>query len=424
MFLKQRVESEIVEKKLRLTISYDELIKILLFLYFCGLNAHKRGYGFDAIFCRLTFIMLMGTELLYLIKNRIAYINGVFRWYLGFILFYFLSVFWSVKKDDIFAIEIMFNFIQILGVVFVMGNHIKTEKDYKWVFQSFLWSLIYMSVLLIIRTPINEWGTERVGGVMALNSNDIGLRTSVAVILSLCFAKEKKYFYIVAVVFAIIALLSGSRKAFIMIVLEVGLFFLGKDKGWKTLVNVILAIIGVGILFYVVFNVPIFYDVLGKRLESTFNDMLGMQTYNIYGQLVRDYSGNERAQFRNLAMAYFLERPICGLGGNGFVTQMRIIGFKHVAYSHCNYTELLCTLGVCGFVLYYGLPFKRILQGIRVCWKRKNEDRLFSAVTIIGIVFLIIDYYYVSYYSVFTLIVLSLTISYIKSKHSEVELRT
>lgn len=395
-------------KRSHFLLTSEKIIHILLFLYLCGLSGHKRGVGFDAIFCRVTFVLLIGADVFF---SRKVILTKTLKWYLGFVGFYFISIIWTRDMGDFLSITIWNNFIQIIGVMIVIGNHFRTKEDYEFGYKCILWSIIYMSALLILRTPLDAWGSERVGSVMALNANDIGMRTSVGFALCLYFAKEKKSYYMFAIIMGAIALLSGSRKAFIFVLLEFSAFMLVKDHGWKRLLNICLIAAGCAALIYAVFNVPALYDVLGRRIERVLISSFGINITGQYSMNVVDASSEERALMRQMAMQLFEQRPFFGHGGNGFVTEMRRINYGHVTYSHCNYTELLSTLGIFGCVLYYWRPLASIIQGYK--YYSCQKDILLWIALIVGSIYIVMDYYYVAYYSVFALTVIAMDIGYI-----------
>ena len=89
-----------------------------------------------------------------------------------------------------------------------------------------------------------------------------------------------------------------------------------------------------------------------------------------------------------------------GNGANGFVSYMRKIGYSHVAYSHCNYTELLATLGIIGFVLYYKMHIQILYRSIKIFYRAHSLEALLGLDLMLMI--LVTDYYAVSYISLFT----------------------
>lgn len=386
------------------------LRELLIFLYFCGLSGHKRGAGFDAVFCRATFFAVLLYELIILPRisneNRTIRLKGEFVKYAAFVCYYYFSVVWCNNIGDVFYAAYISYFIQILVMMLIFTNRIHTSDEAVHYLKLLLWSLVYMLFWLIIRTPTGAWGSERVGLEMGLNENDLGMRCAIATVLCLYFAEKKKLYYVLAAVFAIVAMFTGSRKAFLMIMMGIALYLIFKEKGFKFLLNVMLFIGAALILWKLAMTNEMFYQVLGRRLEKAFNTLRGVTMYKPNGEVIVDYSSVERAWYREYGFSMFKTSPLFGYGANGFVTEMRRIGYRHVAYSHCNYVELLATLGSIGFVLYYRIQLQLLFKSIKKFIKTRNH--LMVLVATIIMINLFAEYYYVSYISVFIQIVIAL----------------
>lgn len=390
--------------KIKHNISYKKILYFTILLYFMGLMAHNKGFGFDAIFCRLTFVLMIAVELIRGYKNKTAKVSGAFLKYFAFVVLYYISLIWATNRSDVFYITILSAFIQILGVSFVLCDIISCKHDYEIILKIIMGSVLYMIILLVIQTPLYSWGSERVGSVMKLNPNDIGMRAAIALVISLYFAQRQKKFYILSLIFSAIAFLTGSRKAFAMVILGTTAYYIGKDRGLKTALNIILAILLGYAAFYIVFNVPVLYDLLGRRIESAIAPTIGIRS------VVRDHSSIERQFFRETAIKMWLDRPILGYGGNNFVSHMRDIGYSHVAYSHCNFTELLATLGISGFGLFY-IPIVSYLIKLVNRFK-DHHDTLTLLFVIIMILILSADLYCVSYYDILSMVLIILAGNY------------
>lgn len=87
-------------------------------------------------------------------------------------------------------------------------------------------------------------------------------------------------------------------------------------------------------------KVPQIYNILGYRLEAMFSEH-------------KDGSINERHFFKQEAMRLFFQNPFWGSGYDSFKTHLRLINYRNPTYSHCNYTEILSTLGIVGAIIYY-----------------------------------------------------------------------
>ncbi len=115
-------------------------------------------------------------------------------------------------------------------------------------------------------------------------------------------------------------------------------------------------------------------------------------------------------------MNMFKEHPIIGSGGNSFITRMRLIGYTHIAYSHNNYTEMLCTLGIIGFIIYYSKWLLTLFKLLKINKKNKNnkiKDKKAILFLVIIVLFLILDYGSVSYVLEFNMFMLCLIDMYL-----------
>ena len=107
-------------------ISFDNREKLsdfLFFLYLCGLSCFKRGYGFDAFFCRFTFVIMVAWEILRIFidyDNKLVLGKGL-KWYLVFVGYYFLSFAWGGYHDGMYYIN---NIFQIIGVALFLDRKI------------------------------------------------------------------------------------------------------------------------------------------------------------------------------------------------------------------------------------------------------------------------------------------------------------
>ena len=102
------------------------------------------------------------------------------------------------------------------------------------------------------------------------------------------------------------------------------------------------------------------YKIAGYRIESFMYSINGVSV-----EKTGDISTYERQFYMEKGTELFKKNIVVGYGGNNFKTHMREIGYSHIAYSHNNYVELLCTLGITGFILYYFSWFKTVFNLIK-----------------------------------------------------------
>lgn len=90
---------------------------------------------------------------------------------------------------------------------------------------------------------------------------------------------------------------------------------------------------------------------------------------------------------------------------------MQVTGLARATYSHCNYTELLATLGIVGFLIYYVYELRILGRGLMGFIRTKGREMLLVVVFIA--VNLFAEFFYVSYYSPIIQVVLVLLSSYV-----------
>ena len=214
-------------------------------------------------------------------------------------------------------------------------------------------ALVFYLVYILFKIDFSQLGEDRLGvDLLGLlwNANDVGMKLCIGFALALYFGLERKHvlekvvLFVLAGAFAVVSFLSGSRTAFLLLVLiGVGVFFLtAKNKIFA------LGIIGVFVAgaYLLVMRVEPIYEVLGKRLESLI--------INLFGGETSEGSFDTRAEMIKLGWNAFLERPIFGYGMSNFsVLYEQVTGAS--TYSHNNFIEILVSGGLVGFVIYYSI---------------------------------------------------------------------
>ena len=319
-------------------------------------------------------------------------------WILVFIGFACASIIWAESASNAFSVAqtLISNVITLM----IIRSGIKTKKDIELILMSFVISCFINGIyilsyskesLLALNDAIGyeyRLGMNMEGGEW--NANTIGLMMSTSVVSLLYFFKKinSKLMRLLIiglnVFFISLALLSGSRKALIMIILGLLLYLFLTSKG-KIVRNVIVVLIAIYVIMYAVQNIPFFYKTLGYRVE-------GLMAF-ITGEGTVDNSTVVRNQIIDAAMQVFKQYPITGCGINCFsMFNVSITGYE--LYSHNNFTELLSCLGIIGFSLYYS-GYAYIIYSLFI--KRKKDELtslLFSAILITTI----LEYAFVSYY--------------------------
>ena len=103
-----------------------------------------------------------------------------------------------------------------------------------------------------------------------------------------------------------------------------------------------------------------------------------------------------RRRYIELGLEQFTRTPILGIGMNNARLIISSSSIGRDTYLHNNYVELLADGGVIGFLSYYSIYFFIITQ----LWKhRKSKDPYLVISAVLTVLFLVMDYGGVSYYS-------------------------
>lgn len=220
----------------------------------------------------------------------------------------------------------------------------------------------------------------RMGGEIA-NENTFGLlfaNASLAAVYYLMMKKQKRHI-VSLVVFSFFALSSGSKKAVFMIIAGVcGICILrfGIKKIYKAL---IICAVFLCVAWYVL-QLPIFATVNGRLMSYLSGES--------------NVSDNARANMIRFGLQLFFNRPIQGYGLNNFRA------FYYTGqYSHNNFVELLVSLGLIGFAIYYGMYAASIFSLIKKSTKDNPERFQYLMLLFLLIISIIFGYGMVQFYS-------------------------
>lgn len=385
-----------------LSINKNTITQFILLLYFISISAFQLGIGFDAYFVRIIFIILIG---LTLISYKKIILNGQIKWCLLFWGWYFLSMIWAKDYND--TLYYLNRFVQILGISICLPLLVKSKEDVNKTLHLIVLSILVTAIVLIIKTPNSAWGTERVGSAIGLGPNDLGMKMGIGAVISLYLIhninngknrNSKKILYILCIIlFSAIAMFSGSKKALFILVAGLIGFEILATKGIKLLLKICAIFLLLYGSIFLIMNNNNLYSVLGRRIEKTILTITGQA-----GKKDIDTSLTERQFYIEQAIKLFKNNILIGYGGNNFVTYMREISYRHIAYSHNNFTEMLCTLGILGFLIYYSMWIYLLIILFKNYRRYKSKTELLFI--LILTIILIMDYANVSYFNEFNML--------------------
>ena len=274
---------------------------------------------------------------------------------------------------------------------------IKVDGNFNAIFNSFILASFISAIYATVMTPLSKWTslTNLFLGDFGLGShNTLGMFSAFCggfcfyFILSL---GRKKYFLFLLME-TIIVILAGSRKGFLALALCIGGVYVFNSHNLKFIRNCVIAIIVIIAGYMILITNDALYEIAGKKLQVLVKSVL-------VDNSISDFSMIERSFYKTQAVYLFSQKPLYGYGVNGFRAYMQKIGYSHVTYSHCNFTELLANYGLIGFILYYVLKFKAIVGFIP---KLGKAETLFVTAWVWMITLLILEYGFVSYYATWT----------------------
>lgn len=340
--------------------------------------------------CKVSIILLILTTILYVIFKNKCIINvkkyNFFWWYLTFIAVSIIAMVYS--PDGSFLNNSSYLLYTTTLILFCFCTLIDSFEKIIIVMRSYEWGSALLFFILYYTN--NLFTDERIGGSFTGNSNTFALFMMVSFFFTswlFLYYEKNKYKRIITgmimIMDLITVLLSGARKSVIACMIYIVILFLYKQdkKGRRHFIrNIILIAL---VLFYVwklMLNNPYLYNVVGNRMESLINQLLGNQV------LIKGSSSYLREEYRHAAILGWMKSPIWGHGYDSFHFYNAIVN-GHNVYSHNNYTELLYNLGVIGFAVYYFEYLRLILLGF------KSKDTSTKAITIAGMIGILLTEY-------------------------------
>lgn len=308
-------------------------------------------------------------------------ISKFFVWVSIIYLLFIIYGMFFLRKGTFQLYTVIFRYIEVISIYNSLKQIIK-DKSCK-IYIPFVISGTFSAIYLFLLEKMNFLsGNMRIGDSLSGNVNTVGFNMGIiSVIVMWWYCQEKKlYKLLLFLLFVFIMLVTGSKKAFIILIFDFVILFLSSKNSIAKWCKLLFAFC---ILFYIVFNVPYFYDIIGIRIES----MIGILT-NV-NSITYSYSTDIRKIMINEGLSFFFQNPILGGGWNYFYYRTSTI----FEYSHNNYVELLCNFGIIGFIIYYSRYIKNLFFTLKRIKNKKSKyyDMIVVAFVLV-ILALILDY--------------------------------
>lgn len=328
-----------MQTSLNLIKEKNYLYKLILFMFVTSIFIESPY--------RSVFEMLFYVVFLYYLLIHQKKITIYFLWSVSIIFFSGLSLFWSPHlTQSLVDFRIM---IQAALIGNLIISYVDTEEKIKDILIIFVLSGLVLVVFVLSNNSFAEImnSQTRIGGLegIEINSNRLGQRLAVSSIFSLYLSKYNKstFYFILTVIFLVFTILSGSRTALIFALLGFnGVTFLYSNNRIQLIKNFIGIILVTFIFYFVLLNVPVFYEIAGHRIESL--------VLSIFLGTEGDSSIQVRESMIREGFDIIKNNP---LFGNGIGSYGHISGWNR--YSHNNYIELLTGIGLIGTISYYSM---------------------------------------------------------------------
>lgn len=339
--------------------------------------------------------------------------------YLIFLIYSFIRIdknmanqFEKYLSDAYFRIKIMlFNFASIVVSVRILYSFTKDfKKTFEMIGNTFLISTVIVSIYSIIYEYFIIGDIQRLGTYVFAEEYGTRITYTHNIMISLFFVmynifnKPKKYISGAVLIFLIVVtLLSGTRKLLVALPLFILIYaFLNPKQNKLALLRyIIIFILCLPILYYCMIKVDVLYDLFGSRVDSLIQQVVGES---------QDASSAQRERMQDRAIKYFSQNKLIGIGTEGFKFRFaKSTGI--LKYSHNNYTEILCNLGIIGFIIYYGTLVIILIKLFLKPKKEFNSLDMFFCASMITI--LVLDIWNVSYYRIQFLLIYALAAFYL-----------
>lgn len=353
---------------------------------------------------KLIKVLFVSPCLVCIIKTQKIYFDTYVKWMFCFTAFAGLSFFWAVSISNA-AYRYQTLVINII-CIYCLLQYIKNRPDrIDLILKTLLLAPIMLEMRVVMSYGLFAFQHIRnLDGIMS--SNLIGMRAGIAVVLGNYFLVNEKRHRMIYLIFialnATTAILSGSRKAILFMLIPLLLFYLFRQKNsMKFMKNAMFAVVLVGVTYYAIMNIPFIYDMVGYRFET--------MVYGLMGTGETDGSTSLRLKMIDWGLEWFMIKPWLGHGINNYMT---LLGTMHTyagttgVYAHNNYIELLVDLGLIGTAIYYFIYLKILQKAVRI---RKQLGPLQLIMMGIFMSIIINEYGMVSYVDICTQIILALT---------------
>lgn len=360
---------------------FDILTNFVLFFYILSLYLFTFQENLNILSNALAGVFILCVSLRIIFITKRIYINNFLIAFFVFIVVCLISGLYAINQ------EIVIINVQTLTLIFIFlfffVNYIDTNEKFLKVIDAFIYSGFIASIYIILNT---DYALETRAGSELGNVNAMGLIIGISFLFGLGkIIYEKSYTKIILLLPMItVVLLTGSRKSLIFIIMCLIITYYLKNKNQLTnkIKVIFVSLFTLIISYYIVMEIPLFYRVLGVRMEGLISFITNTGTV--------DTSIETRSVMLSFGIEAFKERPFLGYGIDNYRVLFGLDYFTPM-YSHNNFIELLVGVGIIGAFTYY-LSNIIVLKKIFMVNKNKKYITLYYTLMAIIISYLFLGF--------------------------------
>lgn len=373
-----------IGNNIRARSNWQKLWSFSIFTYIVCMIAFESTSN-TAIFSRISlyFFLLVSAVNILLIKSV------KYNYFITSMVLYFavliIAFFYTPAQAE--AVGILYDFFTVCIICFFVINYLDSEERFYFILNAFIVGGLCLCVYTfsfygfsVFDEVVGGNSIVRVGSE-AGNVNFLGMAYAYSALFSLfflinrvsCDAKYKRLrsiLYIIAIIIcSVFALLTGSKKAFILLSTGIFiLFFLKKGNDYAVFKKILFGVFAMGIIvliFNVIQNMEMF-----RAINQRLNELVLLLTSGSGSD-----SDNYRLSLAKQGLDIFSLNPLLGSGTGA---SRHYFG----TYSHNNYVEILMNTGIIGFVVFYS-------SNVNILFRLITSDNGKSVFKVCGILIII-----------------------------------
>ncbi|PXY02986.1 hypothetical protein DF185_02520 [Marinifilum breve] len=299
-------------------------------------------------------------------------------WGIQIFVFFAITSVWALRP--ILSYWSLMQMFKLFVLTFGIYKYATSFEKLYDILRVFVAANILLLLFVLYYFDLGSLGEDRMSDAEnGLNGNGIAISFAFClygIFMIFNFIKlnyaSKVYYYILAMVFLVFILLTGSRTGVVMLLLPIILNQFLKSKYKLT------AIISISIFlifaYFLVMKIPVFYNIVGVRIMDGLNIVSGNST---------GAEDSSRFLLFVYGLDWFQDNPILGIGINNYRVLSNVtppfVGKNF--YAHSNIIELLVDVGIVGFIIYYRYVFI-LLRGAFKAAKDNVVSRIIIALTV------------------------------------------